>query len=97
MRRRNKIGFSSRMFLSSMSIWPEVGSIRRLTMRNRVVLPEPEVPRSMQITPSCTPNVTIHGRFAGAWIFFGDFVERDFYHALVHLSLWAQLLTLECI
>src|ERR1700730_12325546 len=58
MRRRNKIGFSSRTFLPSMTILPEVGSIRRLTMRNRVVLPEPEVPTSKQVCPSGTPKVT---------------------------------------
>src|SRR2546423_13129739 len=58
MRRRNKIGFSSRTFLPSMTILPEVGSIRRLTMRNRVVLPEPEVPTSRQVCPSGTPKVT---------------------------------------
>ena len=58
MRRRNKIGFSSRTFLPSMTILPEVGSIRRLTMRNRVVLPEPEVPTSIQVCPSGRPKVT---------------------------------------
>src|SRR5438067_2173737 len=58
MRRRNKIGFSSRTFLKSITISPEVGSIRRLTMRNRVVLPEPEVPTSIQVLPSATSKVT---------------------------------------
>src|SRR5712692_8527212 len=58
MRRRSKIGFSSRMFLPSMNIWPEVGSIRRLTMRNSVVLPEPEVPTSIQVVSSVTSKVT---------------------------------------
>src|SRR5438552_8395133 len=58
MRRRNKIGFSSRTFLPSITISPEVGSIRRLTMRNRVVLPEPEVPTSIQVLFSATSKVT---------------------------------------
>src|SRR5437763_8450623 len=58
MRRRSKIGFSSRMFLSSIIIWPEVGSIKRLTMRKRVVFPEPEVPTSIQVVPSVTSKVT---------------------------------------
>src|SRR6266567_2776902 len=58
MRRRNWIGFSSRTFFPSMIISPELGSIRRLTMRNSVVLPEPEVPTSIQVLPSGTSNVT---------------------------------------
>src|SRR2546421_3269808 len=58
MRRRNKIGFSSSTFLPSIRIAPEVGSIKRLTMRSRVVLPEPEVPTSIQVVPSCSSNVT---------------------------------------
>ena len=37
---------------------PEVGSISRLTMRNKVVLPAPDFPTSMQVRPSGTVNVT---------------------------------------
>src|ERR1700682_2047496 len=58
MRLRSKIGFSRKMFLPSIRISPEVGSIRRLTMRSRVVLPEPEVPTNIQVFPSVTSNVT---------------------------------------
>src|SRR6266516_1216982 len=58
MRRRRAIGFSVSTFLPSITISPDVGSIRRLTMRKSVVLPEPEVPTSIQVLPSGTSNVT---------------------------------------
>lgn len=58
MRRRSSIGFSVSTFLPSMRIWPEVGSIKRLTMRSSVVFPEPEVPTSIQVLPSGTSKVT---------------------------------------
>src|SRR2546422_10286113 len=58
MRRRNVIGFSCRIFFPSIMILPEVGSIRRLTIRRRVVLPEPEVPSNIQVAPSGTAKVT---------------------------------------
>src|SRR5690242_9333036 len=57
-RRRNKIGSSSRTFLPSIRISPEVGSIKRLTMRSSVVLPEPEVPTSIQVVPSGKAKLT---------------------------------------
>src|SRR2546428_5897919 len=58
MRRRNKIGFSSSTFLPSIKISPEVGSIKRLTIRSSVVLPEPEVPTSIQVLPSGKAKLT---------------------------------------
>src|SRR5437588_1913199 len=58
MRLRKVIGFSVSTFLPSITISPDVGSIRRLTMRKSVVLPEPEVPTNIQVLPSGTSNVT---------------------------------------
>src|SRR6266516_2886968 len=58
MRRRKAIGFSVSTFFSSITISPDVGSIRRFTMRNSVVLPEPEVPTSIHVLPSGTSKVT---------------------------------------
>src|SRR6059058_272650 len=58
MRRRKAIGFSVSTFLPSITISPDVGSIRRFTMRKSVVLPEPEVPTSIQVLPSGSAKVT---------------------------------------
>src|SRR5215471_1811489 len=41
-----------------MRIAPALGSMSRLTIRRRVVFPEPEVPTSMQMAPGGTSNVT---------------------------------------
>src|SRR2546430_16488667 len=38
-------------------MWPEVGSIRRLIIFMVVVLPQPEGPTSMQVSPSPTSRV----------------------------------------
>ena len=58
MLRRRAMGSSSSTFLPSIMMEPLVGSMSRLTMRRSVVFPEPDVPRSMQMMPGGTSNVT---------------------------------------
>src|SRR3990170_53755 len=56
--RRSCTGSYSEVFLPSMKISPELGSISRLTILIVVVLPQPDGPSSTQISPFGTSSVT---------------------------------------
>ena len=56
---------------------PRVTSIRRLTMRSAVVLPQPEGPISTQISPSRTVRFKLSTARKPVGIFFDDIFEFD--------------------